>query len=169
MRERRPALGPRKPRLVGEILVVEDLHQYRHRFRVTGARCQRECGTYAQAAASRAATGPQPRRVSRSATGPRRPLNGCAFRKHCAERRKSDPPRCRPAASRSCRGILDHWARASIAGSSCLRFTILLGSNIRDELAAKYGVFVAPFVATRAERPTPKLKNINNINNLVAT
>jgi hypothetical protein len=44
---------------------------------------------------------------------------------------------------------------ASIAQSSYLRFTILSGGNIRDELAGdffaatfKYVLFVAPFVAT---------------------
>jgi hypothetical protein len=53
------------------------------------------------------------------------------------------------------------WARASIAGSSYLRFTILSGI-IKDELAAtfKYGLFVAPFVATRAERLDSKAKKL---------
>jgi len=51
---------------------------------------------------------------------------------------------------------------ASIAGSSCLRFNIQSGGNIRHELAATfiYGLFVAPFVATRVERLTSKPKKI---------
>jgi hypothetical protein len=38
-----------------------------------------------------------------------------------------------------------HWARASIAGSTCLSLTIVSGDNISDELAANFQIslFVA--------------------------